>query len=304
MFNQRILNIYSIIVGIIFILSGAGKVINTAGFSDLIYQYGFKYLMVMSPIIIITELLLGLFLILLINPKRYSIISFILLMIFTISFAYAYFINGVNDCGCFGTLQSSNIPPFIIFIRNFILLFMLLIVWIKYPKKEMDDVAKWKKLLVLVVICPAIFISGFTFRMPLFLKNNSGEQKYLDQNLKNTELSKYVEASPNSRYLIFCFTYKCPHCLNSIENLRQFIKSNTVDSVYTFASGEPSDKKFFIENFHPNFKIKDLQQDAMSKLSDVVPTAFYVEHDTIKVIIQGVLPSPITFNKYYLSNSN
>ncbi len=304
MFNQRILNVYSIIVGIIFIISGAGKVINTAGFSDLIYQYGFKYLMLMSPIIIITELVLGLFLILLINPKRYSIISFILLMIFTISFAYAYFKNGVNDCGCFGTLQSSNIPPFIIFIRNFILLFMLFIVWIKYPKKETDEVAKWKKLLVLVVICPAIFISGFTFRMPLFLMNNSGEQKYLNQSLKNTELSKYVEASPNRRYLIFCFGYKCPHCWNSIENLRQFIKSNTVDSVYAFASGEPNDKKFFIENFHPNFNIKDLQQDAMSQLSDVVPTAFYVEHDTIKVIIQGVLPSPITFNKYYLSNSN
>lgn len=302
MFNKRILNAYSIIIGMIFIISGAGKVINTAGFSNLIYQYGLGYLMVLSPLIIITEILLGLFLILLINPKRYSLFSFVLLMIFTISFAFAYFKNGINNCGCFGTLQPSNIPPIFTFIRNFILLFMSFIVWIKYPKGEIVA-AKWKKHLVLLVICPSIFVSGFTFRMPSFLKDNSGKHKYQNQIIKNTELSKYIKTSPDSRYLIFCFTYNCPHCWNSIENLRQYEKINTVDSVFVFASGEISDKNYFIQNFHPNFNIKDLTPNEMSKLTDVFPTAFYVEYDTIKVIIQSVLPSPITFSKYYLSNS-
>ena len=83
MFDKKILNIYSIIIGALFIVSGLGKIANTAGFSELISNYGlgiFKYL---SPVIVLFEILIGLFLVLLINPKRYSFISFCLLIVFT-----------------------------------------------------------------------------------------------------------------------------------------------------------------------------------------------------------------------------
>ncbi|MFA4852520.1 MAG: MauE/DoxX family redox-associated membrane protein [Bacteroidales bacterium] len=303
MFEKRILNIYSVIIGIFFIISGIGKVINTAAFSNLIYQYGLGYLMILSPLIVITEILLGLFLILLINPKRYSLFSFVLLIIFTISFAYAHFKNGVNDCGCFGSVQHSDISPIFSFIRNFILLIMSLVVWIKYPKEEIETV-KWKKNLILLVMCLSIFLSGFTFKIPFFLKSKTEIHKFQNQNIKNTELSKYIKTSPDSTYLIFCFTYTCQHCWNSIENLRQYKKNNTVDNVITFATGKKSDKLFFEQNFHPDFSITDLPMDTISKLTTAFPTTFYIEHDTIKVIIQSVLPSPITFNKQYkLSNS-
>ncbi len=304
MFNKRVLNAFSIIIGIIFIVSGLGKVFNSVGFSNLIYRYGFEYFMILSPFIIIAEVLLGLFLILLINPKRYSMFSFLLLIIFTFFFAYAHFKNGVNDCGCFGTLQPANIPPFITFIRNFILLFMSFIVWIKYPKEEKDKMYAWKKYLVLAILCPAIFISGFTFQLPMFLTKNPGRQKYLNQNIMNTDLSKYIKTSPDKKYLLFYFTYTCPHCWNSIENLNQFEKSTTVDSVFAFAYGEKDDENFFIQNFHPNFSIRNLPLDELKKLVDVVPTAFYIEHDTIKIMLQSVLPSPITFTKYFLSSSD
>ncbi|MGD0342801.1 MAG: MauE/DoxX family redox-associated membrane protein [Bacteroidales bacterium] len=302
MFDKKILNAYSIIIGLFFFISGVGKVFDTAAFSDLIYLYGLGYFMLLSPLIAVTELLLGLFLILLVNPKRYSFFSSVILICFTICFAYAHFVNGINDCGCFGTLQHSNIPPIFSFIRNFILLGMLLIVWIKYPKED-NATTKWKTNLVLLVICPLIFISGFTFRMPLFLKNNSEKHKFQNQNIRNTELSQYIKTSSDSTYLIFCFSYACPHCWNSIENLRQFKTSNTVDTVVGIATGEVSDKLYFVQKFRPNFSIKDLPLDTMSKLVDVFPTAFYIKHDTIKVIIQSVLPSPITFSKYDLLNS-
>ena len=96
MFNKTVLNAYSIIVGLFLIISGAGKVIDTAAFSNMIYQYGLGYFMLLSPVIVIIEISLGVFLVLLINPKRYSFFSFILLMIFTLAFAYAHFKNGVK----------------------------------------------------------------------------------------------------------------------------------------------------------------------------------------------------------------
>ena len=301
MFEKRTLHIYSIIVGLFLLISGVGKVIDTAAFSNLIHQYGFGYFMVLSPVIVIAEILLGLVLILLINPKRTALIAFILLVMFTLSFAYAHFKHGVNDCGCMGTLQHSDLPPVFSFIRNFILILISFVIWMKYPKVEIET-AQWKKYLILIVICPSIFISGFTFKMPSIFQNNTTNHKFQNQNIKNTGLSKYIKASLNSKYLFFCFSYTCPHCWNSIENLRQYKNSHLVDSVVTFGSGTESEKLFFVQNFHPDFCIKDLSPKAMHELTTLFPTAFYVEHDTIKVVIQSVLPSPITFKKLYMEN--
>ncbi len=303
MFEKRVLNIYSIIIGLLFIISGIGKVVDTAGFSNLIYQYGLGYLMVLSPVIVLFEILLGLFLVLLINPKRYSMISFVLLVIFTISFAYAHFKNGVNDCGCFGSIQPANMPFIYSFIRNIILIAMSLILWIKYPN-DSSYTSPWKKNIILVVMCISIFIAGFTFETPSFFYNKPETHKFQNQNIINTELSKYIKTSKDSTYLFFCFSYTCPHCWNSIENLRQYKKNKTVDSVVVFATGSDTAKLQFVQNFHPDFPIRDLPLEAMLKLTDKFPTSFYVEHDIIKVIIEAELPSSMTFKNQYLMLPN
>ena len=303
MFEKRILNIYSVIVGIFFIVSGIGKVLDTAAFSILIYSYGLGYLMVLSPLIVVVEILLGLFLILLINPRRYSLYSFVLLIFFTISFAYAHFMKGINDCGCYGTIQPSDISPVFSFIRNFILLIMTFVIWLKYPRDKIKT-AEWKKYLIWLVICPAIFISGFTFRTPFLLYVSPKTNRFQDQNIKNTELSKYLKTSPDSSYLIFCFSYSCPHCMNSIENLRQYKKSKTIDSIVSLGTGSDSDKLFFERNFGADLYTKNLLINSMLKLTDLFPTTFYVRHDSIKAVISGELSSYVIFKKQYkLSNS-
>ena len=157
MFEKKILNIYAIITGLFFLISGVGKVIDTAAFSDLIYQYGFGYLMILSPVIVIAEILTGICLMLLIKPKFYSLIAFILLVIFTMAFAYAHFMHGINDCGCFGTLKHSESSAALPFFRNFILMLMSLFVFLKYPK-ENTETDNWKKYLAQMVMYPQSFI--------------------------------------------------------------------------------------------------------------------------------------------------
>lgn len=173
---------------------------------------------------------------------------------------------------------------------------MLLIIIIKYPK-EKDNFTNWKKYLIIFVMSISIFFAGFTFRTPVFFKNLSITHKFQDQNIKSTELSKYLKTSSDSTYLVFCFSYTCPYCLNSIENLRQYQKTNTVDSVVVFAIGEEKDKLIFEQNFHPDFTIKDLPIKAMDELTKAYPTAFYIEHDSVKIIIQSELPSSFMFRK-------
>ena len=215
---------------------------------------------------------------------------------FTAAFAYAHFKNGVNDCGCFGSVQHTNLPPVLSFLRNFILIGMTFIVWKKYPKENIK-ITGWKRKLILTVMFIAVFIAGFTFETPFFLRSKPENHKFLYQNIKNAALSTYTKTSPDSTYLFFCFSYTCPYCLNSIENLRQYQKTNTVDRVVVLAVGETKDRLIFEQNFHPDFAINDLSGQAMDKLTAAYPTAFYVEHDTIKMIIQSELPSPFVFKK-------
>ncbi len=303
MFQKEILHIYAFIIGLFFLISGIGKVIDTASFSELIYQYGLGYLMVLSPLIALIEMLLGILLVLLIKPKSYSLFALVLLILFTISFAYGYFVHGITDCGCLGTLQPTNISPFFSFTRNLLLIIMALIVLIKYPKEE-KETAKWKKKLIVTVMVPALFLSGFTFEMPPFLKkdNSSVIHKLKNQSIQNTEFSNFIKTSYDSSYLIFCFSYTCPSCLNSIENLREYQKSNTVDSIVAFATGDESGKLSFYQNFSPDFYIKDIPLDSMLKLTHLFPTTFYVEHDSIKAVIEGELPSHVIFKNKYIKN--
>jgi uncharacterized membrane protein YphA (DoxX/SURF4 family) len=300
MFDKKTLNFYSIILGASFIISGIGKLTDTQAFSILLYQYGFGYLMVLAPMIVVIEIGLGLLLILLVNPKRYAWFSFILVLIFTVAFAYGHFKNGINDCGCFGKLQSTGISPIFPFVRNFILLILSLMVWRKYPKDHFGP-RSWKWSLISCVMLVVAFTTGLTFKIPVFLSPgaNATKSNFRDQNIKNTPLSRYIKTSADSTYLVFCFSYTCPHCWNSIENLRQYDKSKVVDRIITFAEGADSNKRFFMQNFHPDFPIKDLPIGDMLKLTELFPTAFYIKHDTIKAIVEGELPSHVVFKNQY-----
>jgi len=146
-------------------------------------------------------------------------------------------------------------------------------------------------------MCISVFTAGLTFRTPYFLTSNNDNHKFQFQNIKNTELSKYIKTSPDRTYLIFCFSYTCPHCWNSIENLRSYIRTKAVDSVVVLSVGEQKDRLVFEQNFKPDFTIKELSAGAMDKLTMAYPTTFYVANDTVKIVIQSELPSAFTLNK-------
>lgn len=301
MFDKKTLNIYAFIVGALFIISGVGKVIDTTSFSQLITQYGLGVFKSLSPIIILAEILLGLFLIFTIYPKQSSFISFLLLIVFTIAFAYAYFAKGITNCGCFGTLKHSSMPPAFSFIRNFILISLSFIIWIKYPKEE-TETENWKKYFILSVMSIAIFVSGYTFRIPVFTKPSKINERYLNKPVNETDLSKFVSTSKDSTYLVFMFSYTCPHCINSIENLLAYKKSNTVDQILGLATGSEEDKIAFYQNFTLDFPVKEISSKTVKSMVNGVPAAFFIKNDTINNVIPGSLPSHVLFKKHINRN--
>jgi len=295
--------IICIIIGSIYLLSGIGKVVNVVAFEMLIANYGFESLQILAPFIILGELALGVCLVLWIKPKITSLLSLILLVIFTTAFTYAHFKNGINDCGCFGMFNLNQQSPISTYIRNIILFGMSLFVFIK-TSKENPPIENWKKYSIIAFFIPIVFVCGFTFRIPQNLYKIKQHQ-YLNKAIKETILSDYLQTAKDSTYLIYCFSYTCPHCWNSIENYKSFKTTGMIDSIIAISlvSADTSisfqNRNAFTEHFGTNLVNYELINDEpIQTVISSVPTSFYIENDTIKYVIESALPSPFIFQKF------
>jgi uncharacterized membrane protein YphA (DoxX/SURF4 family) len=285
--------IICIIIGTIFIISGIGKIGNVAEFGNLIAQYGFGYLRITAPIIVLAEIALGASLLLYIKPKIMGVCSFLLITIFTIAFSYGHFKHGINDCGCFGVLKIGQNNVVLVYIRNIILLGLSLFIWIS-GKKDSEEIQSWKNMLLLGILLPMIFIAGYTSRVPLFYKQEP--HIFNNRHIKETALSEYIKTTSDSTYLLMWFSYTCSHCLNSIENFNQYKESGKVDRLVAFAlvgldsAKNAKDRNAFIDKFGNEIVTAEIINDyAIQSFIRAVPSSFFITNDTITTIIEGEL---------------
>ena len=129
--------------------------------------------------------------------------------------------------------------------------------------------------------------------MPNFQQPNK-PHILLNKHVKDTPLARYVQTDTSKSYLVFFYSYFCPHCWNSIQNLKHFEQSGTVDSIISFAFVDTDLQKEHIE-FFGDFGTQEIINDSVIlSLIPFVPTSFYIKNDTIKAVIGGALPSPFT----------
>ena len=280
--NRRI-EIYSLISGLIFLISGVAKAIDTSAFSKVIIQYGFENLQFIAPLIILLEVSVGLLLIFNVWQRWSAFFGAVLVAGFTVVYAYGVVFKGVEDCGCFGKITVLNTSPVLTFLRNAILLYLLLAVWRKGENK--NHLNKWIAFTALIFMCLVAFMTGYTY--PKVGKKKP--KKHTVEAIENTALKDFITTSKDSTYLIFAFTYNCPHCLNSIANLKEYEQSGVVDKVIGLALGDSIIEKKFTEIFKPNFTIKNYSKELL-RLTNNFPTAYYVRNDSIVMEISGELP--------------
>jgi len=158
-----------------------------------------------------------------------------------------------------------------------------------------------KKTILLGILLPAIFVAGLTYHIPASFRRTQSHV-LLNMDIKETPLYKYIQTVPDSSYLIFFYTYTCPHCINSVENFKHFKRSKVVDIAVSFAlidadsSKNVRIKNQFVEDFG-YFGTREIVNHDVQSFISTVPTAFYVENDTIKHVIASQLPSPVLFAK-------
>lgn len=129
-------SIARIFVGILFIISGFIKLNDPLGFSYKLQEYFSTdvlnipflepYALAISIIVVVLEVVLGVFLLIGYKPK-FTIWSLLLMIVFFtfLTFYSAYF-DKVKDCGCFG--DALKLTPWESFTKDVILLILILII--------------------------------------------------------------------------------------------------------------------------------------------------------------------------------
>jgi len=290
--KQKTIKILSSLVGIVFLVSGIGKAIIAYEFSQTLVQYGFEAFRFLAPAIIIFEIALGLALFFGIRQRLMSLISLGFVFVLSVVLLYGVLFMNVTDCGCFGHFSFLNTSPTFTYLRNLILIYVLLCIILNSDNScrmtELDET-----IVAFSILCVACFVTGYTFKE----SNNETTQyittgKSVSVTVENTALGDLLTFSKDSTYLVFAFTYSCPHCFNSIENLKQYERLEIVDKVIaiTFPADNITTKNFH-DVFQPNFEIVNYLPEQLFRLTNRFPVSYYIKNNTIKMEIRGMLPS-------------
>jgi uncharacterized membrane protein YphA (DoxX/SURF4 family) len=282
----------SIIVGTVFLVSGIGKSLAVNDFSQIFVQYGFEYLRFLAPFIIIMEIILGILLFFCFKLKQTSLVALCFVTGLSMVYLYGFLFADVTDCGCFGYFSFLNLPPAFTFIRNFILICVLLYIFINSDNSNIN-IDKRETVIILCILCAASFVSGYTYTAR---QHNEATQyitngKYADKDIENSIFGEFLTFSKDSTYLVFVFSYSCPHCYNSIENLKEYEQSGVADKVIglSFTADTLAMNKFY-DIFNPDFQIKNYHHRQLFRLTNQFPVSYYISNNKVKLEIRGILP--------------
>lgn len=308
--KNKLFHILIFLFGAFYLFSGTIKIIDIDNFLYLIKSYQIRFFIYAAPVIPVVELCIGVLFIFRKRLKEVLVLSISLLVFFTLIFTYGHFTQSISDCGCFGGVDFLKMSPATFYIRN-----GLLITLSFYLYSSVKEIKNEKKFSVAQIIgLSLILLVAATF---VVLKSNLGDylkerpydkstvleyhnKEFVGKSIQETLLNNYVTTSEDSTYLVFIFSYKCPHCLSSSILLKDYIKSNRIDQVIGLTKGTRAEKRFFDENINPQFTYKQLRYIEMSELTPFFPVTFYVENDTIQFAIKGALPDYKKFEAKYL----
>ena len=276
------------IVGTVFMLSALLKASGTAEFADLMGEYGFVWFGYAAPFLILIELLSGLLLIFNIRPRAVSLLTIFFILGVSSIYLYGVLGRGITNCGCFGPLTWLNSKSWVTFIRNGVLICLLISSIIK-PQQE----TKWSSPILICISIVSIlvmFMCGYSFRGAKCLKKE--HKPFQPYPASETKLSEHIIFHPDSTYFVYAFSYGCPYCLNSIGNVTQYKSMGMADKIIGLAIRDPKQKERFNRLFQVDFEIREISEFQMYQITSTLPAAYLIRHDSVVKRQVGIVVSP------------
>lgn len=281
---KRLTQIGALMVGFLFLLSGYAKSADASYFSYILERSGGFWLGMLSPVIILTEITLGLLLVFGIRRRLVAWLSLAMTVVLTVGFAYMNAHRGMFTCGCFGHLSALNLPLKGTVIRNSIVSLILLIVATKSPR-ENQSVASWRWVMIAVGLVIGAFATGLTFARSHVM--NVHENNTTAYPVEGSHLANMIgNISPDSTYLVYVFATECDMCFNHMGNVLLYEREGKVDKIIGLAVAD-EDVKVDVPFSYTCFPL-----DTLLQLTDNIPTMMLIRNDSVVLTRRGGVLAP------------
>jgi len=270
------------IIGVIFLVSGLAKVIDSEGFIESLFQFGLGNLSFIAPILSPVEILLGLGLLLHYQIKTISWIVFWLTILFTFVYLYGFWVHKVEDCGCFG--DWIELSPLQTLLKNgFILLGS--IYSILHAKNYWAD-HRLPNTILGIIGALSFSLSGYTIQNSLTTTINLGN--LVGQDINQTSLAHFTSKIKEEQYALFVFSPSCVHCWNSTENVKRIQQAGLAGPVYGIVGkNRATNISFYQKKMKPNFQIKIVPDNQIKEnFGNRVPKLLLVNKGIIKKVYE------------------
>jgi len=290
--NAIISRAFSIILGVVFVVSGFSKLVNVQKFIGYINSLRYFDLLFGAAFIIPAfEIALGFFFLFFLYSRRVALVSLVVLVIFTFVYLFGYFTSGLTDCGCFGDLALSKLPPALLVVRNAIFISLAGFIYFKPIPKPSYESKKWPYLMLGTIMVICLIMSGVSSIRPIVQEGND----YIGKNVSNTPIGRYVQTNPDSTYIIYAYHTTCPYCLNTVENVKAYKRTHTVDKIIGITMGSKQYYDGFVKEADPNFSSIIIDQADFEKFAPSVPRVFIVKNNKISDVLFFPVTGPYVY---------
>ncbi|WP_394991178.1 MauE/DoxX family redox-associated membrane protein [Emticicia sp.] len=215
--------ILSIILALIYLISGIAKAADINGFGDIIVKYGFPKLYVLAPVITFIEIVLAFALLLFWNTREVALFSFGFIISLSIIFLIGLLFLGIEDCGCLGSFY--QIPAWLSLLRNLFMIFASYWLYKNAIEFKSNKFEIAKPIIAFGLGLVTLFVTGFEMKETYYEVSYTQGDK-----IKNTFLEEY-EQSDDTKRLIFIFSPRCGHCKKIAPTLNNLLKQKKYDEI-------------------------------------------------------------------------
>jgi hypothetical protein len=271
-----------IILGAVFIVSGAAKAVDTQAFIGLIQNYDIGFLAYAAIIIPPLEIILGLFLWFNVETKISALIMMISTVLFTVVFLEVLLTKGIQDCGCFGSIKFLQMPPWGTVLRNVLIISGSYFLY-RFPPAEDPKHRSYKYATIAAVGFIAFTISSVSYSTPLIDKKEVNNQDLTGKSVSATFLKGFKNFDPAKRYAVFMYSPTCFHCWDATANVISLAESGFVDETIAFAPSElPKEQMEYQAALKPNYKIFFIPSKMFYDITTSTPVLMIIQNNKIQ----------------------
>ena len=290
-----------ILIGLIFIVSGFAKAVDTQTFVGLLHGYDIGFLAYGGIVIPPLEIVLGLLLWLNIETKTVLLLVVIVTGMFTLIFLEVLLTKGIKDCGCFGSIKFLQMPPWLTVLRNIGVIAAAYFLY-KFPPPVSVNVPKAKFIMLTLVSLFAFTTSAISFTKPLVNLKTINNEDLTGRDINSTPFGRFKKFNSTKRYAIFMFSPLCFHCWDMTANIKSLTPSGLVDETIAFVPFDlMGELKDYQDKLKPNFKVDPMPGKVFSDITTVTPVLIIVKNNIIVTYNNtGLIHSGFTTQKFLI----